>query len=342
MESSIQKGALFVFSQNDRSGLKNDSDKIIVPAEYDEIIVGMACFIGIKFCDDDCDDWFELTEAFVFDSEGKKIACISDAMRRNGYNDFRDVYHIAKDIFCFTHTNNDGYEVLGLFGSLGNILLPPRYDELHTIDDIALLGYYSPRFHEFEFDWEEDDSFTLLSISGEILWHGLIEGHSYDDNDSLFFITKTGENLIIENNRRVKIFKPFFENQSEDQLDEEIACNINFTESFGVFNTIVTIDRYEELKRFFISNLNTGKNYELLACSVEIGAFFIDAGVRKFEDFAKIAIQDIGEIFVPYLMSSYLGAKYLPPFKKIVDLMDSESSAEKKMEILCVKNKKNT
>lgn len=40
MAQSIQKKSLVVFTQNERSGLKSDNGEIIVPAEYDEIIVG--------------------------------------------------------------------------------------------------------------------------------------------------------------------------------------------------------------------------------------------------------------------------------------------------------------
>jgi len=208
MATYIHKKSLVVFTQNERSGLKSDNDEIIVPAEYDEIIAGSRSFIGIQCCHDDSDDWYLKTKAISFDLEGRQVKCISDIMRSRGYDDFRDVYHIAKDVYGFTHTNNDGDEVLGLFGSRGEMLLKPRYDELHIIDDVAILGYYSPRCHEFEYDWEYDDSYTLLSIGGKILWPETISGHYYDDEDKLIFVTTSGIELIINETGRATRYTP--------------------------------------------------------------------------------------------------------------------------------------
>lgn len=336
MESDAKK-PLSIYVQDDKTGLKDEQGNIVVEALFDEIIEGCETYIGIRSCCEDCDDWDMLTEAFSYDLEGRQIACISDKMRSHGYGDFNDVYHIASDIFAFTHTNGDGYEVLGLFGARGTILLTPKYDELHEIDGVALLGYYSPRYHEFKYDWEKDDSFTLLSISGQILWHGSITGHGYDDTDTLYFSTSGGEFLTIENKWKTKLYTPVWSGDVAEEDDEDISlltadslAEDRLPDDYGDQNTIVTKSRYEVLKKHLkmkMADPLPGIDPELLALIFEVGAFYIEAGARNYKSFAKTAISDLGEEFMPFLMSAYMGGKYLPGIKQYAGQMDSEESA---------------
>jgi len=85
---------------------------------------------------------------------------------------------------------------------------------------------------------------------------------------------------------------------------------------YGANNTLVSRDRYEELKermrKKMLGQLNMGIDPEILAIGTEMAAFHIEAGARKFADFAKKMIEDLGDAIRPYLKSFYNGARELP------------------------------
>jgi hypothetical protein len=101
---------------------------------------------------------------------------------------------------------------------------------------------------------------------------------------------------------------------------------------YGESNTVVTKDRYEELKKKFAAktkNITSGVDPELLAITTEMAVYHLEAGVRKFSEFTKTIIADVGESFRPYLASAYLGAKYYPGSEKYRADMDSEAEVNK-------------
>lgn len=89
---------------------------------------------------------------------------------------------------------------------------------------------------------------------------------------------------------------------------------------YGANNTLVSRDRYEELKermrKKMLGQLNMGIDPEILAIGTEMAAFHIEAGARKFADFAKKMIEDLGDAIRPYLKSFYNGARDLPEVEK--------------------------
>jgi hypothetical protein len=58
--------------------------------------------------------------------------------------------------------------------------------------------------------------------------------------------------------------------------------------------------------------MNMGIDPEILAIGTEMAAFHIEAGARKFADFARNMIADLGDAIRPYLKSFYNGARELP------------------------------
>ena len=85
---------------------------------------------------------------------------------------------------------------------------------------------------------------------------------------------------------------------------------------YGSKNKGVSRDRYEELKKRMRKKLggqmNMGVDPEILAIGTEMAAYHIEAGARKFADFAKRMIEDLGDVIKPYLKSFYNGARDLP------------------------------
>lgn len=86
---------------------------------------------------------------------------------------------------------------------------------------------------------------------------------------------------------------------------------------YGAKNKLVTQDRAAELrerlkKKLNGSQLNAGIDPEVLALGTELAVFHIEAGVRKFADFAKTMAADLDmplEKIRPYLRSWYNGAR---------------------------------
>jgi hypothetical protein len=101
--------------------------------------------------------------------------------------------------------------------------------------------------------------------------------------------------------------------------------------AYGETNTLVSKSRYEELKARFNSktkNIASGIDPELMTITAEMAVYHLEAGARKFADFAKAIIADVGESFRPYLKSAYLSAKYFPGAEKYRAEMDSEADID--------------
>ena len=81
-------------------------------------------------------------------------------------------------------------------------------------------------------------------------------------------------------------------------------------------NKLVTDERYAELKARMKAKLsgqmNMGIDPEILAIGTEMAVYHIEKGARKFIDYAKAMIEDMGDAIRPYLKSFYNGARELP------------------------------
>lgn len=85
---------------------------------------------------------------------------------------------------------------------------------------------------------------------------------------------------------------------------------------YGANNKLVSRDRYEELKKRMRQKLggqlNMGIDPEILAIGTEMAVYHIEAGARKFADYARRMIDDLGDDIRPYLKSFYNGVRDLP------------------------------
>ena len=78
---------------------------------------------------------------------------------------------------------------------------------------------------------------------------------------------------------------------------------------------LVSDERMEELKkrlRAKLNNLNMGVDPEVLAIGLELTAGYIDRGVKKFADYSKAMINDLGDVVRPYLKAFYNGVRDMP------------------------------
>ncbi len=97
---------------------------------------------------------------------------------------------------------------------------------------------------------------------------------------------------------------------------------------YGAQNKLVTSERYEELKRQMrakLGQLNTGFDPEILAIGTQMAAFHVEAGARRFADYARRMLTDLGEAIRPYLKPTYVGALHMPGMEEYTAQMDTYS-----------------
>lgn len=102
-------------------------------------------------------------------------------------------------------------------------------------------------------------------------------------------------------------------NSTTQETEQQLAQEEN---QYGASNKLVSRERYEELKKRMRQKLggqmNMGIDPEILAIGTEMAAYHIEAGARKFADYARHMIDDLGDAIRPYLKSFYNGARDLP------------------------------
>lgn len=98
-------------------------------------------------------------------------------------------------------------------------------------------------------------------------------------------------------------------------------------------NRLVTDERYEELKQRMKAKLsgqmNIGIDPEILTIGIEMAVYHIEKGARKFTDYARNMISDLGDDIRPYLKAFYNGARGLPEMSGFeMDSYDMVSSID--------------
>jgi N12 class adenine-specific DNA methylase len=81
-------------------------------------------------------------------------------------------------------------------------------------------------------------------------------------------------------------------------------------------NVLVTDEQYEKLKKRMRmklrGQLNMGIDPEILEIGISMAVYHIERGARKFTEYAKAMIDDMGDDIRPYLKSFYNGVRDLP------------------------------
>lgn len=100
---------------------------------------------------------------------------------------------------------------------------------------------------------------------------------------------------------------------SLNDMQEAVGAEVKKPKDSG--NKLVTDERYAELKarmRKKLGQLNSGIDPERFAIGTEMALYHIERGARKFTEYAKAMIEDLGEAIRPYLKAFYNGARDLP------------------------------
>jgi N12 class adenine-specific DNA methylase len=115
-----------------------------------------------------------------------------------------------------------------------------------------------------------------------------------------------------------------------DIVDDDAATADRFAN-----NKMFTSDKVAAAKarlKAKLGQLNSGVDPELFVDGVTIAGAYIESGVRKFADYAKAMVDDLGDAIKPYLLSFYEGVRYYPG----VDAkgMDSAADAQREFDAL--------
>lgn len=100
------------------------------------------------------------------------------------------------------------------------------------------------------------------------------------------------------------------------ELKEEAAKQEPKPENNPSGNHLVTDERYAELRermrKKLLGQMNIGIDPEILAIGTEMAVYHLEKGARKFAEYAKVMIADLGDAIRPYLKAFYNGARDLP------------------------------
>lgn len=166
-----------------------------------------------------------------------------------------------------------------------------------VVDQVKPDGSFDEHKVMYGFDTEEEAREAYLANYSEG-WQGL---------GNITEVSKRGFKKWIESSHRKT--KPFREYR-------DIILNNKTVDENPSGNKLVTDAQYEELKRRMRDKLrgqvNVGIDPEILSIGVQMAVYHIEKGTRKFADYAKAMIADLGDVIRPYLKAFYNGARELP------------------------------
>lgn len=104
---------------------------------------------------------------------------------------------------------------------------------------------------------------------------------------------------------------------SRDSIVSDVPAAVSTEEKVDPFadNTLFTADKVAAARARIKSKLgqiNSGIDPEMLVDGMTIAGAYIESGVRKFSDYAKAMVDDLGDGVKPYLLSFWEGARNYP------------------------------
>lgn len=149
--------------------------------------------------------------------------------------------------------------------------------------------------------------FQWLSPEGQIMYavkqrQAEIDAKVKEDKDKI----KAKKAAVKKANQEA--IEEVLDGKTGDAIDESSKAKPKETsrpKSYGENNKIVTKSRYEQLKKALKGKLFSGFSPEF----IELGIYHIEAGSRKFADFSKEMIKDLGSGATKYLKDLYNAAK---------------------------------
>lgn len=183
----------------------------------------------------------------------------------------------------------------------------PTDGKVFVVDQVNQDGSFDE--HKVMYGFSDMESARKAYLSNyEEGWQGL---------DNITEVSKEEFKKWIDSSKRKK--KPFAEYTSVKTQDDTEAQKL--TEIPHLTEKEKREQRKQELrnkiKAKLRGQLNVGVDPELFMMGVELASMEIEDGVRKFADFTKKMIAEIGDEIRPYLKSIYNGARDLPGMEEL-------------------------
>ena len=225
---------------------------------------------------------------------------IGDARFRQTTNSPEEMLGILRN------PQNGMQEVLDAVGVLLENKIKTRELDRKAKDEIH------DRRTDFVVDKEMDNRYSVRTLmkmidaeKQAVMDLGEKRGGDVYHEGNIIFLTKDSADKFANEART--LINDMRSKQQQDNLQKK-------TEASG--NRLVTDERYAELRermrKKLLGQMNIGFDPEILAIGTEMAVYHLEKGSRKFAEYAKAMIADLGDSIRPYLKAFYNGARDLP------------------------------
>lgn len=225
---------------------------------------------------------------------------IGDARFRQTTNSPEEMLGILRN------PQNGMQEVLDAVGVLLENKIKTRELDRKAKDEIH------DRRTDFVVDKEMDNRYSVRTLmkmidaeKQAVMDLGEKRGGDVYHEGNIIFLTKDSADKFANEART--LINDMRSKQQQDNLQKK-------TEASG--NRLVTDERYAELRermrKKLLGQMNIGIDPEILAIGTEMAVYHLEKGSRKFAEYAKAMIADLGDSIRPYLKAFYNGARDLP------------------------------
>lgn len=225
---------------------------------------------------------------------------IGDARFRQTTNSPEEMLDILRN------PQNGMQEVLDAVGVLLENKIKTRELDRKAKDEIH------DRRTDFVVDKEMDNRYSVRTLmkmidaeKQAVMDLGEKRGGDVYHEGNIIFLTKDSADKFANEART--LINDMRSKQQQDNLQKK-------TEASG--NRLVTDERYAELRermrKKLLGQMNIGIDPEILAIGTEMAVYHLEKGSRKFAEYAKAMIADLGDSIRPYLKAFYNGARDLP------------------------------
>lgn len=225
---------------------------------------------------------------------------IGDARFRQTTNSPEEMLGILRN------PQNGMQEVLDAVGVLLENKIKTRELDRKAKDEIH------DRRTDFVVDKEMDNRYSVRTLmkmidaeKQAVMDLGEKRGGDVYHEGNIIFLTKDSADKFANEART--LINDMRSKQQQDNLQKK-------TEASG--NRLVTDERYAELRermrKKLLGQMNIGIDPEILAIGTEMAVYHLEKGSRKFAEYAKAMIADLGDSIRPYLKAFYNGAGDLP------------------------------
>ena len=225
---------------------------------------------------------------------------IGDARFRQTTNSPEEMLGILRN------PQNGMQEVLDAVGVLLENKIKTRELDRKAKDEIH------DRRTDFVVDKEMDNRYSVRTLmkmidaeKQAVMDLGEKRGGDVYHEGNIIFLTKDSADKFANEART--LINDMRSKQQQDNLQKK-------TEASG--NRLVTDERYAELRermrKKLLGQMNIGIDPEIFAIGTEMAVYHLEKGSRKFAEYAKAMIADLGDSIRPYLKAFYNGARDLP------------------------------